>query len=131
MAIHDWTFLFGPGFCVGVGNGIILGYLMLKSGLVPRRMAMLGLIGGPLVLIRATLILFDVVEPGRRDRHPGPARDPVGGVARPLSAHQGIQDAATADGGRLDRPAEPIHGFVADVVNRVPGARREIGEVAR
>ena len=27
-------------------------------------MAMLGLIGGPLVLIRATLILFDVVEPG-------------------------------------------------------------------
>jgi hypothetical protein len=64
VAIHDWTFLFGPGFCVGVGNGIILGYLMWKSGLVPRRMAMLGLIGGPLILIRATLILFDVVEPG-------------------------------------------------------------------
>ena len=64
VAIHDWTFLFGPGFCVGVGNGIILGALMWKSGLVPRRMAMLGLIGGPLVLIRATLILFDVVEPG-------------------------------------------------------------------
>ena len=64
VAIHDWTFLFGPGFCVGVGNGIILGFLMWKSGLVPRRMAMLGLIGGPLVLIRATLILFDVVDPG-------------------------------------------------------------------
>lgn len=64
VAIHDWTFLFGPGFCVGVGNGIILGYLMWKSGLVPRRMAMLGLIGGPLILVRATLILFDVVEPG-------------------------------------------------------------------
>ena len=64
VAVHDWTFLFGPGFCVGVGNGIILGALMWKSGLVPRRMAMLGLIGGPLILIRATLILFDVVEPG-------------------------------------------------------------------
>ncbi len=64
VAVHDWTFLFGPGFCVGVGNGLILGYLMWKSGLVPRRMAMLGLIGGPLVLIRATLILFGVVEPG-------------------------------------------------------------------
>lgn len=25
---------------------------------------MLGLIGGPLILVRATLILFDVVEPG-------------------------------------------------------------------
>src|SRR3954451_6317094 len=64
VAIHDWTFLFGPGFCVGVGNGIILGALMWKSRLVPRPMAMLGLIAGPLVLIRATLILFDVVEPG-------------------------------------------------------------------
>jgi hypothetical protein len=63
-AIHDWTFLFGPGFCVGIGNGIILGCLMLKSGLVPRPLAMLGLIAGPLVLIRSTLILFDVVQPG-------------------------------------------------------------------
>ena len=64
VAVHDWTFLFGPGFCVGIGNGIILGALMWKSGLVPRRMALLGLVGGPLILIRATLILFDVVEPG-------------------------------------------------------------------
>jgi hypothetical protein len=64
VAVHDWTFLFGPGFCVGVGNGIILGCLMWKSGLVPRRMALLGIIAGPLILIRATLILFDVVEPG-------------------------------------------------------------------
>src|SRR3954453_4722852 len=27
VAIHDWTFLFGPGFCVAIGNGIILGFL--------------------------------------------------------------------------------------------------------
>ena len=26
VAIHDWTFLLGPGFCVGV-NGLLLGYL--------------------------------------------------------------------------------------------------------
>src|SRR3954454_6867195 len=64
VAVHDWTFLFGPGFCVGIGNGIILGTLMWKTGLVPRRLALLGLIGGPLVLIRAILILFDVVDPG-------------------------------------------------------------------
>jgi hypothetical protein len=44
VAIHDWTFLLGPGFCVGVGNGLLLGYLMYRSGLVPRRMALLGLI---------------------------------------------------------------------------------------
>jgi Domain of unknown function (DUF4386) len=64
VAVHDWTFLFGPGFCVGVGNGLILGYLMWKSGLVPRRLALVGLIAGPLILIRATLILFDVVGTG-------------------------------------------------------------------
>jgi hypothetical protein len=64
VAVHDWTFLFGPGFCVGVGNGIILGVLMLKSGLMPRPLAILGIVGGSLILIRATLILFDVVEPG-------------------------------------------------------------------
>ena len=47
VAVHDWTFLLGPGWIVGVGNGLILGYLMFTSGLVPRRMAMLGLDRGP------------------------------------------------------------------------------------
>jgi hypothetical protein len=54
VAIHDWTFLLGPGWVVGVGNGLILGYLMYRSGLVPRGMAMLGLIGGPLIIISGT-----------------------------------------------------------------------------
>ena len=58
VAIHDWTFLLGPAFCAGCGTGLLLGYLMYKSGLVPRRMAMLGLIGGPLIFASATAILF-------------------------------------------------------------------------
>jgi hypothetical protein len=58
-ALKDWSFLFGPGFVVPFGNGLILGYLMYKSGLVPRRMAWLGLIGGPLLLISSTGQLFD------------------------------------------------------------------------
>src|SRR3712207_1076196 len=37
VALHHWTFLLGPGFVVGVGNGLILGYLMYRSGLVPRQ----------------------------------------------------------------------------------------------
>jgi hypothetical protein len=45
VAIKDWTFLLGPGFVVGVGNGLLLGYLMYRSGLVPRPMAVLGLVG--------------------------------------------------------------------------------------
>ena len=64
VAVHDWTFLLGPGWVVGVGNGLMLGYLMYRSGLVPRRMAMLGLIGGPLIILSGTLVLFDVIEPG-------------------------------------------------------------------
>jgi hypothetical protein len=64
VAIHDWTFLLGPGWVVGIGNGLILGYLMYRSGLVPRGMTWLGLIGGPLIILSGTLVLFDVIEPG-------------------------------------------------------------------
>src|SRR5439155_11597267 len=64
VAIHDWTFLLGPGWVVGVGNGLILGYLMYRSGLVPRRMAILGLIGGPLIIASGTGVLFNLFEAG-------------------------------------------------------------------
>jgi hypothetical protein len=64
VALHDWTFLIGPGFFVGVGNGLMLGYLMYRSALVPRGMAMLGLIGGPLVIASGVAILFGVIEAG-------------------------------------------------------------------
>ena len=60
IAIHDATFLLGPAFCAGFGNGLLLGYLMYKSGLVPRRMAMIGLIGGPIAFLSATLVLFGI-----------------------------------------------------------------------
>src|SRR5215208_6020519 len=63
VALQSWTFLLGPGFVVGIGNGLILGYLMYRSGLVPRGMAMLGLIAGPVLLARFVGILFGVFEP--------------------------------------------------------------------
>jgi len=63
-ATYDWAFLFGPGLVVGFGNGLMLGYLMYRSGLVPRRMAMLGLIGGPMLILSFVLILFGVYENG-------------------------------------------------------------------
>jgi hypothetical protein len=63
-AVYEWSFRLGPGFIVGVGNGLILGWLMYTSGLVPRMMAMLGLIGGPLVIIAGTMVIFDVIEAG-------------------------------------------------------------------
>jgi len=63
-AIKDWTFLLGPGFVVGVGNGLMLGYLMYRSGLVPRGMAVLGLVGGPLICLSGIAVLFDVFQYG-------------------------------------------------------------------
>lgn len=62
-ALHDWTFRLGPGFVVGVGNGLILGYLMWTSRLVPRAMSVLGLVGGPLIIISGIAVLFGVIQP--------------------------------------------------------------------
>ena len=59
--LHDHTFLFGPGFCVGV-NGLILGWLFLKSGLVPRWIALFGVVGGPLIFVSAIAVLFGAYD---------------------------------------------------------------------
>jgi len=61
VAIHDWTFLLGPGFCVGV-NGLLLGYLMYRSGLMPPRLAMFGVVGGPLIFASSIAVLFGAYE---------------------------------------------------------------------
>jgi len=64
VATYEWAFLFGPGLVAGIGNGIILGYLMYRSGLVPRRMAVLGLIGGPLLAVGFVGVLFGAFDAG-------------------------------------------------------------------
>jgi hypothetical protein len=62
QAVYEWSFRLGPGFVVGVGNGLILGWLMYRSELVPRGLAIFGLIGGPLIIIAGILVMFDVIE---------------------------------------------------------------------
>ena len=64
VAVHDWTFLLGPGFLDGLGTGLLLGYLMYRSGLMPRGLALLGLIGGPLVMASGIAVLFGVFKAG-------------------------------------------------------------------
>jgi hypothetical protein len=78
VALHDWTFRLGPGFFVGVGNGLILGYLMYTSRLVPRAMAMLGLIGGPLIIASGVGVLFGVLEAGGCGSSSRPSRSSFG-----------------------------------------------------
>ncbi|MEO3809549.1 DUF4386 domain-containing protein [Sphaerisporangium sp. B11E5] len=61
VAVHDWTFLLGPNFVLGV-NTVLMAYLMYRSRLVPRVIPVLGLVGGPLVFGSAVAVLFGVYE---------------------------------------------------------------------
>lgn len=59
VALHDWTFLFGPGVMAGV-NALLLASVMYRSRLVPRIIPVLGLVGAPLVLASDTATMFGV-----------------------------------------------------------------------
>jgi hypothetical protein len=57
VAVHDWTFLIGPGLAIGV-NTLLLATLMYRSRLVPRAIAVIGLAGGPLIFLSAFGVLL-------------------------------------------------------------------------
>ncbi|WP_338870412.1 DUF4386 domain-containing protein [Spirosoma sp. SC4-14] len=59
VAVHNWTFLFGPNIALGP-NTLMLSYLLYKSKLVPRFIPMLGFIGGPLIFLSAMFVMFGV-----------------------------------------------------------------------
>lgn len=61
---YEWAFEWGPGLVAGIGNGVMLGYLMYRSALVPPRMALLGLIGGPVLILSFVMILTGVYKNG-------------------------------------------------------------------
>jgi len=61
VAIHDWTFLVGPLWFLGM-NSLLLAYLMYRSGLVPRTIAILGMVGGPLVIVSGMAIMFGAYQ---------------------------------------------------------------------
>ena len=92
-AIKDWTFLLGPGWVVGWGNGLILGYMMYRTGLVPRRVAWLGLIGGPLIIVAGTVVMFAGATEStlRSCRARNDPRGLVGTLPRRLLHHLGFQ----------------------------------------
>lgn len=64
VAVHDWTFNLGPGVVVGIGNGLILGVAMWKTRLVPRALSLLGLVGGPCLLVAGGAVVLGVIEAG-------------------------------------------------------------------
>ncbi|TFC84010.1 DUF4386 domain-containing protein [Cryobacterium sp. TMT3-29-2] len=57
VALRDWTYLFGPGFALGAAS-LLLASLMYSSRLVPRGIAVLGLVGGALISLSAIAVML-------------------------------------------------------------------------
>ncbi|MCV2489308.1 DUF4386 family protein [Geodermatophilus sp. YIM 151500] len=61
VAVRDWTFLLGPGVMPAV-NALLLGTLVYRSGLVPRVLPLMGLVGAPLLLAAQVVTVFGVID---------------------------------------------------------------------
>lgn len=61
VAVHDWTFLLGPNIALGL-NTVLLAFLAYRARLVPRFIAVLGLVGGPLICASAVAVMFGAYE---------------------------------------------------------------------
>jgi hypothetical protein len=60
-ATYDWTFLLSQSL-MPVFNALCLGYVMYRSGLVPRILPIMGLIGAPLLLASDLAIFFGAYD---------------------------------------------------------------------
>ncbi|MFC5529531.1 DUF4386 domain-containing protein [Cohnella yongneupensis] len=60
-AVHDWTFLLGPNFFLGI-NTMMYSYIFYKSKLVPRFIPLLGMTGSVLIFLAALLEMFGVID---------------------------------------------------------------------
>jgi hypothetical protein len=60
-AVHNWAFQVGPNLILGV-NSLLLAYLLYRSRLVPRTIAVLGLVGGSLIIASGTSLVLGVIE---------------------------------------------------------------------
>ena len=68
VTMYDRMFLIGQSFLPAV-NDILLGFLLYKSGLVPRGLSLIGLIGGPVLIVGDILVLFGYI--GQHDPSTG------------------------------------------------------------
>ena len=58
-AIHDWTFLLGPNFMLGI-NTLMYSFIFYKIKVVPRFISILGMIGATLIFTCALFVMFGV-----------------------------------------------------------------------
>lgn len=62
QAFHRWTSMLGPNLMLGV-NTVMYSYLLYRTNLVPRPLALSGMITAVLVFTAGLLEMFGVVEP--------------------------------------------------------------------
>lgn len=60
-SLHDWTFMLGPNFMLGI-NTFLYSYVLYVSGLVPGKLSMLGMISATLIFMAALLEIFGVID---------------------------------------------------------------------
>lgn len=61
VALYDRIFLLGQSFMPAVCD-LLLGFMLYKSRLVPRRLSVIGIVGGPLLVIGYLAILFGAID---------------------------------------------------------------------
>lgn len=61
IALYDRIFLLGQSFMPAICD-VLLGLLLYKSRLVPRGLSIIGIVGGPILLIGYFAIMFSLVE---------------------------------------------------------------------
>jgi Domain of unknown function (DUF4386) len=59
--IHDWTFIIGPNFMLGI-NTFIYAFAFNRYKIIPKRLAILGMVGAILIFLASLLELFGVIE---------------------------------------------------------------------
>ena len=64
VTLYDRIFLVGQGLIPAV-NDLLLGYLLYKSRLVPRTLALIGLVGAPMLVFGNISVLLGLI--GQRD----------------------------------------------------------------
>lgn len=80
LAVYKWSSMLGPLFFLGL-NTLMYSYLLYKSSLVPRPLAVLGLSGATLVFVYAFLVMFGVAVQGAA---------PLVVLALPIAAYEMI-----------------------------------------
>jgi hypothetical protein len=59
-AIHDWTFIIGPHFMLGI-NTFVYSAIFYKTKMVPRKLSVLGIIGALLVFTVGNLAILNIL----------------------------------------------------------------------